>query len=154
MTNNRAAKNRIREVQDAAGVPYAVAIRLVEAFDAVLEQERSLTDHGFGVFEGHRLRRDELREQLAVGRDRLRESIAAIVRIHEWLRTNIRPIKTPTASSYSGKHTAERAMGEYVTNGQFIVAALMAGYPMSRPSGPNARFGMSKQDLDRFSPKA
>lgn len=154
MTNNRAAKNRIREVQEAAGVPYAVAARLVEAFDDVLEQERSLTDHGFGVYEGHWLSRAERQEQLAAGRDELRKSLTTVVRIHEWLRTNIRPIKTPDKHSYSTKHTAENAMGEYITNGQFIAAAIMAGYPMKPLLGPNALFGMSRKDLDRFPRKA
>lgn len=154
MTSNRAAKSRIREIQEAAGVPYAVASRLVEAFDDVLNREPSLTDHGFGVFDGHRLSREERRQKLAAGRENLRESLATVVRIHEWLRANIRPIKTPDKGSYGTKHIAENAMGEYVTNGQFIAAALMAGYPMGTPDGPNAAFGMSKKDLDRFPRKA
>ena len=65
-----------------------------------------------------------------------------------WLLANIAPIKTPTLDSYRMKHVVERAIGEYVTNGDLIAAALMAGYPMSRPHGPNepnAEFGTSKR---------
>jgi hypothetical protein len=34
-------------------------------------------------------------------------------------------------------------------NGEFIAAALMAGYPMRYESGPNATFGMSRRDVER-----
>jgi hypothetical protein len=40
-------------------------------------------------------------------------------------------------------------IGQYVANGELIAAALMAGYPMSRPHGPNAQFGMSQRDVNR-----
>lgn len=59
------------------------------------------------------------------------------------------PLKTPTQSSYSMKHVAERAIWQYVANGELIAATLMAGYPMSRPHGPNAPFGMSPRDVNR-----
>jgi len=46
------------------------------------------------------------------------------------------------------KHVVEDAVGDYVSNGELIAAALMAGYPMGHPHGPNVAFGMSKRDVD------
>jgi len=44
-------------------------------------------------------------------------------------------------SSYSWKHTVERACGEYISNGEFICAALYLGYRM-KTKGPNAWFNI------------
>lgn len=47
-------------------------------------------------------------------------------------------------SSYGWKHVAERAFGQYVCNGAFIAAAVLAGYRVKRDSrrSPNAVFNM------------
>lgn len=47
------------------------------------------------------------------------------------------------------KHVVENATRQYVSNGELIAAALMAGYPMGKVDGPNTDFGMSKRDVDR-----
>jgi hypothetical protein len=118
---------------------------------AVMEQQPQLTSFGFGVFEGGRKTAEQRREELERGRDDLFRSEDRVLRVRDWLLANIAPIKTPTVGSYQMKHVVERTIGEYVTNGDLITAALMAGYPMSRPDGPNADFGMSKRDVDRAS---
>ena len=69
----------------------------------------------------------------------------------EWLRENITPIKTLTVDSYGMKHVMERATGRYVTNGEFIAAALIVGYTF-RYAEPNVLFGMSARDLKRTDP--
>lgn len=45
--------------------------------------------------------------------------------------------------SYSWKHVVERAVGEYISNGEFIYAALYMNYKMSREKdSPNAFFNI------------
>ncbi|WP_197519574.1 hypothetical protein [Pseudonocardia sp. HH130630-07] len=82
-------------------------------------------------------------------REELRRGRAEVEAVHDWLLTNLAPIKTPTQSSYALKHVVEQAIGRYVSNGQLIAAALMAGYPTSRPAGPNVLVAVSRRDLDR-----
>jgi hypothetical protein len=91
---------------------------------------------------------EQRRQQLQSERDDLRRREDMVIRVRDWLLANIAPIKTPTAGSYGMKHVVEKAIGEYITNGELIAAAMMAGYPMSRPHGPNVDFGMSKRDVD------
>lgn len=47
-------------------------------------------------------------------------------------------------SSYGWKHKVEESVGEYVSNGEFICAALYLGYKMVRPDkhSPNAHFNI------------
>jgi hypothetical protein len=116
-----------------------------------MEQHPLLTSFGFGVFEAWRKTAGRRREELEQGRDELLRSEDRVLRVRDWLLANIAPIKTPTLGSYMMKHVVERATGEYLTNGDLIAAALMAGYPMSRPHGPNAEFAMSKRDVGRAS---
>lgn len=64
-----------------------------------------------------------------------------------WLQEHAKPRKTVNRrySSYSLKHVAERAAGEYVTNGALILAALRLGHDVI-PDGPdncNAHFRAS-----------
>jgi len=53
--------------------------------------------------------------------------------------------QTPTISSYSLKHSIERALGTYVSNGVVIAAAIMVGLPLGKPRGPNADIGVSRR---------
>jgi hypothetical protein len=70
--------------------------------------------------------------------------------VHDWLVVNIAPIRTPNTGSYGLKHVAEDLLGEYISNGELITAALMAGYPMRHDRGPNADFAMSSRDVNRL----
>jgi hypothetical protein len=146
--DHRAAHVNAVESPSRPGAGQAASLLSLQA---VMEQQPQLTSFGFGVFEERRKTAGQRREELEQGRDELLGSEDRVLRVRDWLLANIAPIKTPTMGSYRMKHVAERAIGEYVTNGDLIAAALMAGYPMSRPHGPNAEFGMSKRDIGRAS---
>ncbi|MFJ9703434.1 hypothetical protein [Streptomyces fradiae] len=47
------------------------------------------------------------------------------------------------------KHLIEDATDLYMTNGVFIAAALIVGYPF-RYAKPNVLFGMSRRDLNKL----
>jgi hypothetical protein len=68
-----------------------------------------------------------------------------------WLRSNIERTRTAPKSgrtSYGLKHVAESHIG-YISNGQFIAAAVMEGYPFRLiPGSPNVLFGMSKRSIE------
>lgn len=51
----------------------------------------------------------------------------------------------PNSCSYTLKHVVERVMGQYVANGEFICAALVLGYKMTKPkNSPNVYFNIRK----------
>jgi len=65
----------------------------------------------------------------------------------DWLKAYAEKTNTPRprSSSYGLKHVVETWAGTYVSNGAFIVAAMLEGYTIT-PSGPdslNAHFNMS-----------
>lgn len=68
-----------------------------------------------------------------------------------WLRANIERTRVAPKSgrtSYGLKHVAEAHIG-YISNGEFIAAAVMEGYPFRViKDSPNVRFGMSKRSID------
>ena len=151
MTRDRLNKREIRVLQEQTGLPYMEARRLMIAFCDVLDREPTLSMNGFGFAEhlGREMTLAERQEEFRGHRDELERSAADVVEVYQWLRENIRPIKTPAQGSYGMKHVIENAIGRYVSNGELIVAALMVGYPMGSVHGPNADFGMSKRDVDR-----
>lgn len=117
---------------------------------AVMTYVPSLTDIGIGGSSFARTSA-ERRESFRLGRNRLRGMPNQVAEVRAWLEGHITPIRTinPRAHSYMGKHLAEDAIGRYVSNGEFIAAAVIAGYPyrVERDGGPNAYFGMSNRDL-------
>jgi hypothetical protein len=149
MTKNRRHKAAIRQMQRTTGASYLEAQRQMPTLADVMESQPRLTDSGFGVFDEHRKSAEEARQKPQSDRETLRRHEARVLQVRDWLLENIAPIKTPTQVSYSLKHVVERATGEYVSNGELIAAAVMAGYPMGRPSGLNVMLGMSQRDLDR-----
>jgi hypothetical protein len=114
----------------------------------VMQQHPLLGRFGIGAFSPTTKTPEQRRAEIAEGREQLASSEATVLRIVAWLRDNITPIKTPTTGSYGMKHVAERAMGTYITNGEFIAAALMLGYT-HRYNTPNVLFGMSAKDVAR-----
>ncbi len=79
----------------------------------------------------------------------LLESAAVCTRVCEWL-ADIAPTKTVNRrrGSYGLKHMAERDIGDYVSNGSFIAAAIHCGFPYRlKPDSPNVWFGMSEKSL-------
>lgn len=120
------------------------------AFEVILEREPSLNRAGFGVHHGRKVSAEQRARDLDAGRRELIAQADTVRRVHDWLVVNVTAIKSPTAGSYGMKHVVEAALGEYVSNGELIGAALMAGYPMRYDGGPNASFGMSRRDVQRL----
>ena len=89
----------------------------------------------------------ERRERFDRWRVELRSSADHVEQVRLWLVKNIEPRKTinPYAGSYSLKHIAEKALDGYVTNGELIAAAIIAGFPHRSDgvSSPNMSFGMT-----------
>ncbi|WP_326682876.1 hypothetical protein [Streptomyces sp. NBC_01237] len=146
MTTNRRRKAEIHAYQEATGIAYLVARRQIAALAEVMEQHPRLNSFGIGVFNPRRKTAEQRRTDLAAGREKLAGAVAVVAETAAWLRENIRPIKTPTVSSYTVKHVMERTTGNYVTNGELIAAALIVGYTF-RYEEPNVLFGMSARDL-------
>lgn len=116
----------------------------------VLAKHPYLNAHGIGLFDGFRSK--PLEERRAIqeqDRRKLRGSVNDVVRTGEWLRANIKPIKTINRRhhSYELKHIMERHIDYYVTNGVFIAATLIEGYPVRFNDGPNPCFGMSEKSI-------
>lgn len=107
----------------------------------ILDQHPQLHFYGYGPLGKDAMPGD--RDELAGT-----ESVAVITKVVAWLQENIVPTRTinPRHSSYSMKHLAERAIGEYVGGGQLIVAALLCGYPMG-DKGYSRSFGMSNRSI-------
>jgi hypothetical protein len=85
-------------------------------------------------------------------RAQLRKSVVEIDATVSWLRENVRPTKTINTrhTSYGWKAVAEKDIG-YITNGMFIAAGIIAGYPYEIKSGsPNVPFGMSEVSLRKL----
>lgn len=75
------------------------------------------------------------------------------ISVVEWLLNydsfNRRKTIYTGASSYCWKHTVERDIKEYVSNGAFICAALYLKYKVKRiPNSPNAYFNLRKDTRD------
>ncbi len=149
MTRNRRSKAEIHAHRAATGMAYLVARRQIAALAEVMQEHPRLNSFGIGVFDPLRKTAEQRRTDLAAGREELAGGVAMVMETAEWLRENVTPIKTPAASSYSVKHVMERATGRYVTNGEFIAAALVAGYTF-KYAQPNVLFGMSVRDLKRM----
>jgi hypothetical protein len=111
-----------------------------------LAADPRLTSHGYGTFEAPG------RSSHAAERAELLARLDAVVRVASWLRDNLGATRGAGRNgSYALKHLYERATGEYVTNGELILAALAAGYPV-RPDGPgrpNAAVGVRARDVGR-----
>jgi hypothetical protein len=85
-------------------------------------------------------------------REMLGDNMADLIWTIDWLRSNVEPIKTINRrhSSYGLKHLAEKfSPGGYLSNGVFIAAAMIVGYPFE-VDPPNAMFGMSERSLKRL----
>lgn len=109
--------------------------------------EPSLTSFGFGIFQRRRTRAEH-RAEFAEKRAELRDHHQTVHSVQNWLVENIAYRKTlnTAVGSYGLKDRVERTMGTYITNGEFIAAAIAAEYPYRRtyPGSPNAIFGMSQ----------
>ncbi len=117
---------------------------------AVMERVPLLNDHGIGLFDGFRgYSRAERAAIFRKDREMLLGSEESCTRICEWLRDKAkRKTMNPRYSSYGLKHLAEDEIGEYVTNGAFIAAAIHCGFPYRLiDESPNVLFGISEKSL-------
>lgn len=116
----------------------------------VMDMEPYLNANGFGPGRYRRTLQQQ-REDVVEWRAELRASAEHVDEIRIWLVQHISPRKTinRNVDSYGLKGLAERKLGAYLTNGEFIAAAIIAGYPYRRIGGgsPNALFGISAQSL-------
>jgi hypothetical protein len=119
------------------------------ALAEAMQEHPLLSSFGIGVYAPRRKTPEQRRTELAAGREDLAAREAMVLETAAWLRENITPIKTPTVGSYGMKHVMERATGRYVTNGEFIAAALIVGYTF-KYTEPNVLFGMSARDVMRI----
>lgn len=124
----------------------------MKSLTEVMEEHPELCYFGMGAFDPRRKTREERQAYIEADRRTLLEHADATHALAQWLEANVSAIKTPSINSYSMKHTAERAIGTPVSNGQLIAAALMVGYP-HRFGRPNVMFGMSQKDIKRLDPR-
>lgn len=135
--------------EPAADQPLPAVLASQRTLAEVMAQQPHLTEFGIGVDHNPRMTAVERSQQVEQLRARLRDRELFVVRVRDWLLTHATPIKTPTVGSYGLKHHVERAIGEYVTNGELIAAAMMADYPTRHVTGPNVLIGVSKRSVDR-----
>lgn len=117
-----------------------------EEVQTILTEHTRLHDGGYGELRGrcHRPRTAERAALLTPA------SVRTIDNIVCWLALRIQPIQTINRrhSSYGLKHIYEAETGEYCSNGQFIVAALIREYRADF-SHYNPCFGMSERSIRR-----
>ncbi len=115
----------------------------------VMELHPQLTTNGVG-FVGSRGEPNDVRgAKPAEWRADLAEREAKVYEVVAWLRENLNPIQTPSQSSYQLKYLVEKTHVGYISNGEFIAAALIVGYPY-RYDPPNVTFGVSALDIRRL----
>jgi len=117
-----------------------------------MAREPQLNAFGIGIYFDHwRKPRAERLSILEADRENLRANLEDVTWTAKWLRTNIAPTKTINRrhSSYGLKHMVEKhSPKRYLSNGAFIAAALIAGYPYRvTPESPNPAFGMSEKSI-------
>ena len=114
--------------------------------EKLLEQHPLLSDGGYGRPKDYWDKHTAWRAALVTP-----TSIVEIERLCHWIDGNLSPQKSINRrhTSYGLKHIAEREIG-YITNGQFIVAALLCGYRMMRPPiWYNPAFNFSESSIKR-----
>jgi hypothetical protein len=83
------------------------------------------------------------RPYIDVDQARLLEKVDTINRVIDFLDRHCEQTKRiTTSSSYHWKHVAEKMMDEYIENGVFIAAALLAGYRKETNPYYNPRFNV------------
>jgi hypothetical protein len=114
-----------------------------EDIQAVLDREPTLTYYG--------IRTNKEPGELDANREALLNCVDQCARVCTWL-SGQQMTKTVNRehSSYGYKHMAERATGDYVSNGVFIAAAIHCGFPYRKiPNSPNVQFGISEKGLPK-----
>jgi hypothetical protein len=110
----------------------------------IIDRYPLLNDCGLG-YGSHKFDLAEERSNLVS-----EKSVAGIIAASRWISTRWARIKTinDRHTSYSLKHIYERVTGEYITNGQFIVAMLLAGFT-AQMEGFNPHFAVSERSVSK-----
>ena len=122
---------------------------VTEQVRAIMARYPRLCLEGHGLSDFKRRTPEEYDAELAIERGRLAApgSVAEIAAAADWIAGHWAPRQTVNRnhSSYGLKHYYEAAPGgEYVTNGQFIVALLLAGFTAPMDDGLNPSFAISE----------
>ena len=129
--------------------------RTLDKLKALMDEHPTLNDFGIGHGSAHDWPDDSPEFKASIlqtERHALLDNVADVTWTIRWLRLNVEPIKTINRrhSSYGLKHLAEKfSPNLYLSNGVFIAAALLVGYPFELDP-PNAMFGMSERSLKRL----
>lgn len=110
----------------------------------IIDRYPLLNDYGLG-YGSHEFDLAEERGHLAS-----EKSVTEIIAASQWVSAHWARIKTinDRHTSYGLKHIYERVTGEYATNGQFIVAMLLAGFT-AQMEGFNPRFAVSERSVSK-----
>lgn len=142
------------QVAVEAGYPSWAALLAADDADrqlaVVMTREPLLNYSGIGYGDFHRTRAERL-ATFERWRTELRAAAADVATVSAWLLANIEPIRTVNrrTTSYGIKHTVERSLDRYVSNGELIAAGIIAGYPYIRTDRDslNVYFGMGTRSL-------
>ncbi len=129
---------------------------IIPGIDAKLRQ--LYKDHkGLLSYQGYGTLYNNTPEKIADNKRKLLQRQDTIYILMRWLQYHeIRKAKgfAKDYGSYTMKHYAEKTVGfRYISNGQFIAAALMFGYEIKTEKGDNSinvLFKMSQQDLNKL----
>lgn len=119
-----------------------------EDIQRVMEEVPGLNDFGIGVYCGYQNDPAKAAAVTEQNRAKLLNSVDAVNRCCAWLSVFRRRVTiNPNHSSYGLKHVAEKDIG-YITNGVFITAAILSGFPYKViQGGPNVAFGISERSI-------
>lgn len=119
-----------------------------EDIQRVMDEVPGLNDFGIGVYCGYQNDPAKAAAVTEQNRAKLLNSVDAVNRCCGWLNAISRRKTINTQrSSYGLKHVAEADIG-YITNGVFITAAILGGFPYKViDGGPNVAFGISERSI-------
>lgn len=104
--------------------------------ERVLAAEPELSSFGFGVYDARAKTPAERRGFVERSRAELLSDygVAMVSRALGWVRTRpaTKAVNKRAGTSYEMKHHAEKAAGDYVSNGALITAALIDGFKYRR----------------------
>jgi hypothetical protein len=113
----------------------------------VLDANPDLTVHGIGTpDEHHGYCTSSLKHEVA-HRQFYNVDANHVGRVVEWLKgwPRTHSINPHAPGSYGFKHIVEADIDEYVSNGEFILAALISGVRIERyPDSPNVAFNLTR----------
>ncbi len=99
-----------------------------QEFNSILQKYPDLTAHGFGVDAGGSFAQE--RTALVNGYESVLQTFYYLIKIIPTGKINKK-----AGSSYRLKHVVERAIGWYIREGEFIAAAIAAGFKIQRIPG-------------------